>query len=66
MQPADEIAPQTYVSRRDLAAAQTPEHPLFNRVVSLLCNNTSAIGAKRTPTQRQPRQIYGFTVVANS
>jgi hypothetical protein len=31
MQPADEIASQTHVSRRDLAVAQTPEHPLLAR-----------------------------------
>jgi len=29
LQPAGEMAPQTHVSRRDLAAAQTPEHPLL-------------------------------------
>jgi len=27
MQPSDEMAPQMHASRRDLAAARTPEHP---------------------------------------
>ena len=33
---------------------------LAHRVVSLLGNNTSAIGAKRTLTRRQPGRVHGL------
>ena len=52
-----EFSPET---EREYTPSIGGTSPLVHRVVSLLDNNTSAIGAKRTLKRRQPGRVYGL------